>query len=198
MDHRRTRIDAKDVPQIVDALTTRRCGGCDLCCTACAVLDMTPPKPMGERCTHMVQGACGSCGIYENRPPTCFEFYCTWRLSELIMPRRGGSGIPDRLFPAKCGFVLHWPNPFDVIMTLFKDPARPNRWTKYVRELKRIARDNDIAIAIGGADEATHVIAPSGRIFSRADFPELFRGVEVGVPEQEFKRRMTPTDTVIC
>ena len=168
--------------ELIDRATTRRCDGCSLCCTALEVFDLPGGKPMGQRCPAL--DACGRCEVYASRPETCRVFYCAWRLSEPLE-----LDVPDELRPADCGFVIHWDRVISpTLMTLFIDPDRPRRWTRYRHALEQLARRHDAAIAIGGGTEATYVLAPSGRWFARADFPELFRGVEVGVPSTEFRR----------
>lgn len=51
----------------------RACGECDVCCTAMNVAALS--KPVGVRCVHMSQTGCG---IYQNRPSACREWYCMW------------------------------------------------------------------------------------------------------------------------
>lgn len=168
--------------KLIDKYTTRRCGNCDLCCSALEVFDLVPQKPMGQRCPHQCVGKTG-CTIYENRPHTCAVFYCAWRAGSIY-----NLNLPKRLYPAKCGFVLHYdPGTNDIIMTLFKDPKRPNAWKKYKRDLELIAYQQDIGIAIGGGYQATHVLSPRGNWFSRAEFPSLFDGLRVALPTVEFR-----------
>ena len=175
------RIDPDVFTQLVDLNTTRRCNDCDVCCTALEVFDLQPPKKIGERCQHQCNDKAG-CQIYDNRPKSCKEFYCTWRMAEVIK-----IFIPNRLKPSKCGFVLSWdPMVNPVLMTLFKDPKRPDAWKKYKRELEAIAKENNVCIGIGGGYDATHVLSPRGNWFDRKLFPWLFNGLSVGVPREEF------------
>jgi hypothetical protein len=167
--------------QMVDAVTTRRCDGCSLCCTALEIFDLPFPKPMGQECPHL---NCGQCVIYKTRPESCRTFYCTWRLSEFLH-----AGVPKKFRPADCGFVLHWDKGVSPLITLFHDPKRPRAWLKHKWALEKLARNTNCAIVIGGGDQATHFITPRGRWFARADHPQFFHDREIGVPSIEFLPR---------
>lgn len=179
--------------ELIDSVTVRRCGDCDLCCSAMEVFDLVPPKPLGCRCPHQCASGPG-CTIYESRPSTCKVFYCLWRAGSTV-----GITVPHDLYPARCGFVLVWDltnNPY--ICTAFLDPQRPKKWVHYKRDLEKLARKWNCGIAIGGGDTASHVLTPMGSWFARADFPELFVGLEIGIPREEFingrpRERIVPT-----
>lgn len=108
-------------------------------------------------------------------------FYCTWRLSELIH-----AGVPETFKPELCGFVLHWDKGASPMMTLFKDPDRPDAWQKRIKALEKLARNNNVAIVIGGGTEATHIVTPKGNWILRSKYPEFFNDTSVGVPQSEF------------
>lgn len=56
-------------------IASRPCNGCTACCTVLGVEELA--KPAGVPCAH-VEAA--RCGIYSTRPPSCREFYCSWRM----------------------------------------------------------------------------------------------------------------------
>lgn len=68
--------------------TDRSCEGCTACCTTHAILELK--KPYFESCKH--QCATG-CSIYSNRPPSCRDYYCQWRLGKIGGERPDKSGI---------------------------------------------------------------------------------------------------------
>lgn len=171
----------KEFVKIVDMNTVRRCGKCDLCCKALEVFDLTPKKPMGHRCPHQRKVGTG-CEIYKKRPHTCKVFYCAWRAGDLA-----GVHLPDKLYPAECGFVISYdPTLNPIFATVFLDPDRPNAWAMYKPELEDMAEKNNIGVVIGGGDSATHVVSPKRHWFSRVDWPGFFNGYHVGLPSIEF------------
>lgn len=173
--------EAEAMPAIVDAMTTRRCGDCSLCCTALEVVELK--KPIGVRCEHL--DSCGACSIYDKRPKGCRVFYCTWRLAEFLNVR-----VPDVMKPNACGYVLHWDKGASPLATLFVDPERPNAWTKHKRKLEWFARVNNVAIVIGGGAQCTHFVTPKGNWFARTDYPLYFDTGQgnIGIPSEEFVR----------
>ena len=175
-----TEAEAEQVPALVDTLTTKRCGTCNLCCTAMEVFELE--KPIGERCQHL--DGCGKCAIYPTRPRSCKVFYCTWRLQELI-----GVKLPWDLKPEQCGFVLHWDRQRSPLCTLFPDPKRPTAWVRYKRKLEQFAEKHDVAIVIGGGAFCTHMVTPMKRWISRVDFPLYFKEGSIGIPSQDFRHK---------
>lgn len=78
---------------IGDRLASRSCGPCRACCTVKAVLDYQPPKPAWSPCSSL----CGrGCSIYRERPKSCVEYLCGWRLG-----LGGSASRPDR-----CGVIV--------------------------------------------------------------------------------------------
>jgi hypothetical protein len=55
----------------------RTCGSCTACCQELTIETDTLRKVQGVRCEHCTLG--GGCGIYDQRPDVCREFYCQWR-----------------------------------------------------------------------------------------------------------------------
>jgi hypothetical protein len=68
--------------------TDRSCEGCTACCTTHGVVELK--KPYFEPCKH--QCATG-CAIYSQRPPSCRDFYCQWRVGAVGGERPDTSGI---------------------------------------------------------------------------------------------------------
>lgn len=164
--------------------TTRTCDGCDLCCTAVGVGDLK--KAPAVRCPHLTGDPAGhNCGLYPDHPRDCQEFVCLWRGSD--------KALPDALQPAKCGFVIAfngmgmWP----LLFTVHPDPARPKAWNTLANRtlFKAMAGRLNSMVVVGQAELATHVFAPSGKVFKKTEHPEFFidGGVQVGVPQNEFR-----------
>lgn len=165
--------------------TTRTCDGCDLCCTAASVTEIG--KPAGVPCPHLTALAPPgrNCLIYKIRPRSCASFVCIWRASDRAL---------DVTFrPADCGFALWINDPFvwPMVITVGPDPARPDAWDRphFRRRFKELAFDLNCAVAIGQGVLATHIFAPSGKVYSKADRPDLFveGGREIGLPAKDFR-----------
>lgn len=163
--------------------TSRTCDGCDLCCTAAGVDEIA--KPAGVRCRHLTALAAPgrNCMIYGRRPSTCASFACLWRASD--------GALSDDFFPASCGFCLYLNDPFrwPMCITVGVDPARPDAWDRpvYRARFSELAYDLNCIVAIGQGGLASHVFAPSGKVFSKTLYPEFFQGRSVGIHAQEFR-----------
>jgi hypothetical protein len=147
--------------------STRSCAGCEMCCTTMAVRELE--KPPGAPCAHLAPR--GGCGVWGDHPGSCKAFACLWRGSDALLP-------PD-LFPADCGFLLAldptetWPT----VVKLCPEPDRPDAWdTPRNRALfTRLAAAWNCPVAvIGQGVRASHVFAPTGAVYSRAERPEIF------------------------
>ena len=183
-------------PRLFEQLPAkRRCGECDLCCTAVSVnavgerwnASTTPDfqKPAQVRCQYLKGEAGCSCSIYRDRPYVCSEFACLWRTSDTL--------LDDRLWPARVGFVVSMNGmfgDFPPIITVNPDPAHPNAWNKnhHRREFARLARQFNGIVVIGEGDLARLIFAPSGKTYAREDHPHLFKddGRRVGLPAEDF------------
>lgn len=66
----------------------RECGGCKACCMAIAVHEIE--KPMWQHCKHECEIGCG---IYNERPQSCRDYWCMWQGGML----KGEENRPDRL-----------------------------------------------------------------------------------------------------
>lgn len=168
--------------------TGRTCDGCDLCCTAVGVHELS--KPAGVRCGHL-DGAPGrSCTLYPTHPRSCREFYCVWRASDDILPAWAR--------PADSGWVMVLGDTkvFPMVTTVHPDPDRPDAWDTPVnrRMFAALAYHWNCLIAIGGGAAATHIFAPVGGVFTKDSAPELFvnGGERVGAPDFLFHRDRRP------
>lgn len=156
--------------------TKRTCDGCDLCCTALAVEEMN--KPPGARCSMLVKGPHGSCGIYAHRPPTCKGYVCLWRAGEEFIPHEG-------LRPSDVGFVVSWDPMATPLACVNPDPARPQAWEAYHHVFYHVARVINMPVVIGSHDMGTAIFTPKGNLFRKRDYPEFFEGARIGVPSTE-------------
>lgn len=168
---------------LADLPTKRSCDGCDLCCTAVGVGEID--KAPGVRCPLLKADGCG-CSIYGAHPEACQSFACLWRVADDILPLA--------LFPAKCGFVVAIGDAAQrpLVITVHPDPARPLSWdTFYYRSIfHQIARAKNCIVAVGQGHLASTLFAPSGRVYTKAEHPELFYdgGERVGLPTYDFIR----------
>jgi hypothetical protein len=55
----------------------RECGSCTVCCKEPSIESDEFRKVQGVLCVHCTPG--GGCGIYQQRPAVCRDFYCQWR-----------------------------------------------------------------------------------------------------------------------
>jgi hypothetical protein len=147
-------------------VSSRSCGGCTLCCTVMEVreLEKRPFSP----CAHQADGGCG---VWGEHPGSCKAFACLWRGSDNLLP-------PD-LFPADCGFMLAldttetWPT----VVKVCTAPGRPDAWdTPRNRTLfaSLAAAWNCPVAVIGQGVRASHVFAPTGGVYARAERPDIF------------------------
>jgi hypothetical protein len=177
-------------PDATDALPVkRRCGSCDLCCTAMGVEEV-PGVPNGDkrpgvRCPHLSGEPGHSCTIYKDRPYPCQQFICLWRGSDTL--------LPDNLHPARVGFVIapggnfgEWP----CVLCVHPDPAHPDSWKapRHRALFLSLAKKFNAIVVIGQGELARHMFSPKGNEFSRERYPELFRenGKRIGLPDFEF------------
>jgi hypothetical protein len=154
---------------LADLPTTRGCEGCEMCCTVMAVRELD--KPAWSPCVHLAKG--GGCGIWGAHPASCKTFTCLWRGSDVLLP-------PD-LFPADCGFLLAldpaeaWPT----VVKVCAEAARPDAWDSPRNRalFSALASAWNCPVAIlGEGVRASHMFAPMGGVYSRAEHPDLFPG----------------------
>jgi hypothetical protein len=172
---------------------SRTCAGCDLCCTVAGVHVAALEKAPGVRCTHLtaLTPAGRNCMIYARRPGACAGFQCLWRCSETT--------FSAEYFPPDCGFAI-WINDamkWPMTITVGCDPQRPTAWDRprFRARFKALAYELNCIVAIGEGELCTHVFAPSGRVYSKAERPEFFieGGRRVGVPSKDFRPGVQPT-----
>ncbi len=73
-------------------------------------------KPERTECRHCETGA--GCGIYDDRPVVCREFYCGYLALPFVAPH---------WYPAECGMVI-FPAADQKRLAIHVDPARPDAW----------------------------------------------------------------------
>ena len=81
-------------PQLIPG---RDCGSCNVCCVSLTIDDPELQKLQGYRCRNALPD--NSCAIYPNRPRTCRDFNCGWRLLKWVRQtlRPDLSGVLVRL-----------------------------------------------------------------------------------------------------
>jgi hypothetical protein len=138
-----------------------------MCCTKLAVRELD--KPPWTPCAQLA-GDGGGCSVWGDHPASCQTFACLWRGSDTL--------LPPELFPADCGFLLAldpaptWPT----VVKVCVEADRPDAWdTAGVRALfARLAAAWNCPVAVIGEAGASHVFAPTGGVYSRAERPEIF------------------------
>src|SRR5262245_37397574 len=65
------------MPRQASLVPGRSCDGCTLCCKLLPVEALNKPRTV--LCSHCTSGV--GCGIYEQRPSECQDFYCEYRLN---------------------------------------------------------------------------------------------------------------------
>jgi hypothetical protein len=110
------------------------CRDCTLCCSVLEIQALD--KPMYQPCQHLSGAACGIWGRPE-RPAVCAEFRCL----HVVLREAGGSERNPIPHPSDAGAYLA-KEPGAEQLTLFVDPARPQRWktsglVDYLRPLMR-------------------------------------------------------------
>jgi len=152
----------------------RSCDGCDLCCTAPSISELD--KPPGEPCKHLCGEAGTSCSIYSSRPPVCRDFYCLWRMTDMI--------LPSWLRPADCGFMLAfnrrdvWPG----VVTAHLDPARPEAWRNEwaMTVFAALAERWNCLVAIGQSPGCVAIFCPNGTMIDLDAYKPEERAMLVG------------------
>jgi hypothetical protein len=104
-----------------------------MCCKTPSIEELE--KPSGVWCRHAVTGK--GCGIYEDRPGVCRNFYCHWMLN----PNLGPEWKPDRAKFVLYGDALSGSRP---MIHIAVDPSFPNAWTKppYFAAIKKWVADS--------------------------------------------------------
>jgi hypothetical protein len=146
----------------------RSCGACEMCCTIMAVreLEKSPWSPCP-----LLAGGGGGCGVWGSHPASCKSFTCLWLTSDVLLPLD--------MFPAECGFLLAldpaktWPT----VVKVCAEASRPDAWdTPRNREIfARLAAAWNCPVAVVHEGvRASHVFAPRGGVYSRAERPDIF------------------------
>jgi hypothetical protein len=168
---------------------TRSCEGCDACCTAPGIKELS--KPPATPCRYLDGSAGKSCTVYGERqqPRVCRRFYCLWRTFDHI--------LPDWMAPKDCGFVLTVNDAFTfpTVVTVHPMPDRPEAWETpwHQTVFAELAVRWNCIVAVGQSPtHTTHLFAPNGSKFALADLsPEAQKVIvpgdgTVGVPSYTF------------
>jgi len=157
----------------------RTCKDCDACCSAMTVFEMN--KPPMVRCSFQKDKPATGCNIYGQHPPSCQGFVCMWRA--------GKDFLPAEAAPKDIGWVVSW-DPFveAQMITVHLVPDRPRAWdTPQSRAIfKKMAHYHNAMVAVGSGDLALAVVTPKGGVYTKAMFPEFFRGSQVAAPQEDF------------
>lgn len=130
-------IGPKNDAELQAALASRSCDDCRACCTEMGVDEIK--KPVGETCKHLCSTGCG---IYAERPQSCRDFHCMWRVGFGRLMER-----PDRV-----GFFLDVTKPGGQLpqMMIARDAWRGALESPTVRAaLNKIAEKHVIIIVHG-------------------------------------------------
>jgi hypothetical protein len=76
---------------LADPFFMRDCGDCGLCCKLLKIVELD--KPMFCWCPHFIIGK--GCDCYDERPQSCRDFDCLWRLEQ----------IPENMSPLRTKVV---------------------------------------------------------------------------------------------
>ncbi len=140
-------------------------------------------KPAWTPCIHLARQ--GGCGVWGTHPASCRSFTCLWRRSDAL--------LPPEMFPTGCGFMLSldqietWPT----VVKVCCDAARPNAWDqpawRAIFAGLAEAWNCPVVIVEQGVRGAV-AFAPSGRVFTRAEHPEVFpdEGRGLAVPGSDY------------
>ena len=107
----------------------RSCEGCTLCCKLMSVAELKKPRLV--YCTHCDVGV--GCKIYEDRPPECGEFYCSYRLD---------ASLGEEWRPSVCQMLISYEAASHRINILV-DPSIGSDWRKapFYDRIKAMALD---------------------------------------------------------
>jgi hypothetical protein len=92
-----------------------------MCCKLLGIKEIK--KQSGEWCPHCAKGV--GCKVYEERPPSCYNFECLWLQSQ----DQPGAKLGPEFRPDKCKVVLH-PTTNDKVMAANVDPGYPMAWKR--------------------------------------------------------------------
>ena len=117
------------LPPALALVPGRECGTCMMCCKVLHVPELD--KPAGPWCGNALPGR--GCAIYAERPGSCVDFWCGWRLDGKLGPE----WKPDR-----ARFLLNQTGGGANIIVAV-DPSFPNAWLKepYQSTIRRWARE---------------------------------------------------------
>ena len=111
-----------------DIVPGRGCSGCTMCCKLLSVEELnTPPLSW---CPHCITKS--GCGIYDERPTECRQFYCEYLLD---------AALGDHWKPSRCKMVVVLED-YANALVIHTDPSRPHVWRQepYHSDIRRWAR----------------------------------------------------------
>jgi hypothetical protein len=132
-------------------------------------------KPKDKWCPHCVVGK--GCGIYEERPASCRDFFCAYLLDDKIA---------EHWRPSQSRMVLN--NRVETIFRVLVDPDRPNAWRQqpYYGDIKKWAanavRMNRVVVVHVG-DSVTVILHDRDKAFGKLAPGEQLRLVKLMGPK---------------
>lgn len=181
--------------EIINTETTRRCGGCTLCCKLLPTKEIN--KPANTKCKHQRSGK--GCAIYEQRPWSCRFWVCEWLKNndsrDLRRPDRVGyvvDCIPDYITRVNndTGERIDIP-----CIQVWVDPDRPQAFRDpalldYLQ--RRAMREGAVALIRRGDKPGLVLVAPA---VSGQDWIEVEGGCEVAEHSFADKMRVLSNDS---
>lgn len=160
--------------------TRRTCAGCDLCCSVLEIEALQ--KPAWRACPNLRPGG-GGCGVWGDHPDACKNYVCLWRISDDL--------IPEDLFPASSGILVTMENLSTWPTSVFIHPPadRPDAWdTPRNRAVFAglAASWNCSVVVVREGPDARVIFAPSGRVYTREEHPQVFVNGAIALPIEDF------------
>jgi hypothetical protein len=144
-------------------MTSRKCGGCTLCCKLLPVPELD--KPANTRCRHQSHKGCG---VYRavGFPAACAVWNCRWLVGEGTGARPDRAGYVVDIMPDMIVITSSETGERHelVVMQVWVDPVRPNAWRDpaLMRFAERQAVEHGEAMVVRfGTTRAIAVVAPS-------------------------------------
>lgn len=168
---------------------TRACGDCDVCCVVEDIAELN--KPAQWPCAHMKAPPHHGCAIWgqPGRPKACSVFMCLWRVSDDL--------LPERLFPARSGFIMQVSpvRSFPLAVTVAPAPGRGSPWdTAEDREVFKAlaAAWNCAVVCLDDRHAPVVAFAPMGGEYTPAARPDVFPAGHVRLYEDDYLPDMRP------
>lgn len=129
----------------------RECGGCAICCKLIACGDLN--KPVNTWCSHASPNK--GCGIHQERPEACRNFFCAWLQDETI---------PEEMRPDKSRVVLEMIPDYRLCLAIV-EPSRPDAWKhkELLPFFNKLHREGIGIITTTGPGCQHNLLVPQGR-----------------------------------